>query len=229
MSDELRAISELLRPDDDAISLIRQWAKEGSKAELIEVDTEIGGKTLVALQVTTHSTLGAVAYHTGGISIDGGWLRILGSPSPQLNRGLIDWNGIEAGSHRLPGAILVADDVVGGFFAINGGAFPGKVGNVFYLAPDTCEWEDLERGYSDWLHWALVGDLDTYYETMRWPGYESEVAELSGDQGVLIYPPLWANEEELEKRARKPVPIRELWQLNAIEFPAQLRAKKDET
>jgi len=36
----------------------------------------------------------------------------------------------------------------GGFFAVNGGAFGGKAGNVFYYAPDSGEWEDTQLGYS---------------------------------------------------------------------------------
>ncbi len=32
--------------------------------------------------------------------------------------------------------LLVANDILSGFFAINGGAFGGKAGNVFYCVPD---------------------------------------------------------------------------------------------
>mgnify|MGYP000969392700 FL=1 len=39
----------------------------------------------------------------------------------------------------MPGYLLVADDVLGGFFEINGGAFDGKAGNIFYYAPDSGE------------------------------------------------------------------------------------------
>lgn len=33
--------------------------------------------------------------------------------------------------------LLVANDILSGFFAINGGAFGGKAGNVFYCVPDS--------------------------------------------------------------------------------------------
>ena len=33
--------------------------------------------------------------------------------------------------------LLVANDILSGFFAINGSAFGGKAGNVFYCVPDS--------------------------------------------------------------------------------------------
>ena len=38
------------------------------------------------------SPLGAVVYETGGILVDGGWLRILGSGNARLTRTLPGWN-----------------------------------------------------------------------------------------------------------------------------------------
>ena len=59
----------------------------------------------------------------------------------------------------------------GGYFALNGGGLDGTPGNVFYLPPDTLEWEDCEKGYGDFLHWALVGDLQLYYYNLRWQNW----------------------------------------------------------
>ena len=44
------------------------------------------------MQMPTSSPMGAVIYETGGILIHHGWLRILGSGSFKLPRGLMDWN-----------------------------------------------------------------------------------------------------------------------------------------
>jgi hypothetical protein len=109
--------------------------------------------------------------------------------------------------------LLVADDVVGGFFAMNGGAFEGQLGNIFYLAPDTLEWEDLEMGYADFIKWSLTGNMAQFYESFRWENWEEEVVRLCGNSGVLIYPYLWAEGEELNNRSRNVVPIKELWEL----------------
>ena len=38
---------------------------------------------------------------------------------------------------------------------------------IFYLPPDTLEWEDCELGYTDFLNWAFSGDLALFYENVR--------------------------------------------------------------
>jgi hypothetical protein len=68
-------------------------------------------------------------------------------------------------------------------------------------------------GHSAWLEWALNGDLDGIYASMRWPGWEEEVAALPGDRVIHIYPPLFAAGEPVAKRSRRPVPIEEIWSL----------------
>lgn len=178
-------------------------------------------RVLVDLQVTTKSILGAIAYHTGGIFIQHGWLRILGSGTQYFNRDISMWNKLEDDSQRLDGALLVADDVLGGFFAINGGAFQGQSGNVFYLAPDTLEWEDLEIKFHDFIHWVFTGNINKFYETFRWGGWQAEVSKIAGDMGISVYPFLWAEGAEIENRSRKVVPIEELWSVT-IENREQL-------
>ncbi len=65
--------------------------------------------------------MGAVALETGGVLIDDGWVRELGGAA-DTSCNLALWNQRD-GKLRLPGALVVANDPVGGFFAINGGAF----------------------------------------------------------------------------------------------------------
>ncbi len=100
---------------------------------------------------------------------------------------------------------------MGGFFALNGGAFPGVTGPTHYLAPDTLGWEDLGMSYSQLLYWAATGDLAGFYENARWPGWQGEVRALSGDRGMPIYPPLWAEGGPVSERSWRPVPMIELW------------------
>lgn len=102
--------------------------------------------------------MGATRYVCGGILIDHGRLRILGSGCKRLNRGIYDFTLGKsfAEARRMPSYLLVADDVLGGFFAINGGAFAGEAGNVFYYAPGSGEWEDCEMGYLQFVYWRCA-------------------------------------------------------------------------
>jgi hypothetical protein len=197
-----------------------------NRVEVLPAQPDDGARALIGIQVTTRSPMGALAYQTGGLLVDHGWIRILGAGSVRLPRDLARWNfpsGTPA-APRLPGAFLVADDVLGGFFALNGGAFQGAPGNVFYLSPDSLVWEDLGRGYTDFLQFVLAGDLAKFYEGQRWVGWQEEVGRLSGDRAFHIYPFLWAEcEGGIDARSRKAVAIEELWGLHAVELPQQLR------
>ena len=74
--------------------------------------------------------MGAVVYEPAvSLSMTAG-LRILGSSSAKLPRGLGSWNLNRTQSEPAGPApyYLFADDVAGGYFAINGGGLNGKVG-----------------------------------------------------------------------------------------------------
>ena len=66
--------------------------------------------------------------------------------------------------------MIVADDLVGGAFAINGTELGDQPGRVHYFAPDALEWQDTELGHSAFVSWTVEGDLEAFYGTMRWPG-----------------------------------------------------------
>lgn len=212
----MKGLHELIHTTDSAWPLLQEWvAASGERAVLLPVDELAAQENLLALQVTTRSVLGTVAYHTGGILLQHGWLRILGAGGIGLPRSLKSWNRNDAGESRLPSALLVADDVLGGFFAVNGGAFEGKPGEVFYFAPDTLEWENLEIPYSAFIEWACTGDLDMFYETFRWEGWEEEVGRVPGDQGILVYPFLCAEGGPIISRSRSQAPLEEMWRFQA--------------
>jgi hypothetical protein len=138
-------------------------------------------------------------------------VRVLGSRSERLARSLVEWNAA-CGIDLEPGApplLLVADDVLGGMFAVNGGRFGGAAGEVYYFAPDTLSWETLGRGYTDFIYFLLQGDLTKFYADRRWPGWQGEVAELPGDRAVFLYPPLWAAGPPVAERQRGTVPLKE--------------------
>lgn len=212
----MRPFEELIDDSEATWTLLQDWSLRASNSvSLLSVDVDQRSRVLYDLQVTTKSVLGTMAYYTGGVLVDHGWLRFLGAGCDLLPRNLSAWNQIIKGkSTRFSGALLIADDIVGGFFAINGGAFNGKTGDVFYLAPDTLEWESLGMSYSDFVNWSFSADLKKFYETFRWTDWTKEVMRVSGNEGILIYPFLWAEGDEVSHRSRKVVPVEELWNLN---------------
>lgn len=220
-----RSVDDLVDDRHSALPLVQRWIEESPRqVELLPTEGHFGEDTLLALQVTTRSTLGAIAFHSGGLLVDAGWVRVLGSGHHRLPRDLAGWNrlGAPSAAHRQPGALLVADDVLGGFFAVNGGGLPAEDGNVCYLSPDTLEWEDLGIGYTNWMCWLLTGPVTDFYEGTRWPGWEREVAALVPGHAFSVYPFLCMVGDPIARRSRRPVPIDELWRLHALELPSKL-------
>ena len=141
-----RLLTELINTVDPAWPLVREWINTASNTvEVLKTDRARAEKVLLYLQVTTRSPLGAVAFETGGLLVDHGWLRFLGSGDQRLSGNLLSWNmrGQIPESHLLKGAYIVAYDAVGGFFALNGGAFSDKLGTVFYFGPDMLKWHNF--------------------------------------------------------------------------------------
>ena len=136
---------------------------------------------LTTLGITTRSWLGAVVSHSGGLLVDHGWLRVLGSGTGELADVLV-------GAQPAAGGLIIALDVLGGQFAWVP-AEPGRKPTVHYFGPDDLGWQDLEQGYVDWLYAVLAGSLTRFYETLRWSGWEAEVAALSLAQGIHTWPP----------------------------------------
>ncbi|HMV51233.1 MAG TPA: DUF2625 domain-containing protein [Blastocatellia bacterium] len=212
----MRDLSELIDEQKPAWPMLQQWFSQAkNRVEVLPASDPARTQSLLETQVTTRSPLGAVVYETGGLLVDHGWIRILGSGHLQLPRSLPEWNlgRTRTKSGEVPGFLLVADDVLGGFFAINGGALGEDSGNVYYFAPDTLKWENLERSYTEFLDFCLNGDLQKYYEGCRWSGWETEVAALTGDRAFSIYPMLFAEGPDISERDRISVPLAELYDL----------------
>jgi hypothetical protein len=202
-------LTELINKQEPGWELVTDWIKQAKNKILVLPKTPVrADSALLASQVTTRSPMGAIIYETGGILVDNGWLRILGSGCPAMNRDLMGWN-----QDKQQGFLLVADDVVGGFYAINSGAFGlESIGKIFYFAPDNLRWEATHKTYADFLLFCFSGDLASYYKNLRWKGWEQEIKELTGNQGIVCYPFLFTKEgKNIAKSKRKAVPMAELW------------------
>jgi hypothetical protein len=213
-----RTVRDLVSREDDAWEQVLRWVEGAVRpVEVLPLDsTARGAATLFALQVTTRSPMGAIAFRSGGIIVERGWMRILGAGHERVGGGLREWNGLDGSpalDPPLPGALIVAYDAVGGFLALNGGAWEGGLGTVHYFPPDAGERQALDFTYSGFLEFAFGGDLDQFYSDHRWPGWEDEVADLGRDEALSVYPFLGFRNEPIELRSRRPVPARELWGL----------------
>jgi len=218
MAAALKQLHDLINRDDPGWPLVQGWIAEAKNP--VEVlpppDDATREKALVNIQVTTRSPMGAIIYETGGILVDHGWLRILGSGHPRLPRSLPEWNYARSffESGQRPSFVLCADDVIGGFFAIDGGGLGLEQGKVCYFAPNRLAWENTKLGYSEFLTWCFQGDLAKYYETERWPNWEDDLAALPADHVFGIYPFLFCDGPPITERSRKPVPISEVYDLH---------------
>ena len=85
-----RTLEELINTQEPAIDYLRKLVTDSEvQCELLPPGPE-RENALLYLQVTTRSTLGALAYDTGGILVDNGWLRWLGSGHEKLPRTIND-------------------------------------------------------------------------------------------------------------------------------------------
>lgn len=213
----MRPLHELINTAEPAMPLVQSWIKDAKcPVEVLSCTQAEGDRALLAAQVTTRSPMGAICHETGGILVDHGWLRILGAGCPRLPRALMAWNEgrVPLSPDGRPLVLLVADDVIGGFFAMNGGGLPDvEPGHVAYLAPDTLNWESLGVNYSQFLCWSWSGRMDGFYGDQRWSGWQAEISDLDGDKAIGIYPFLWAEGPPIGERHRGVVPIAETWAL----------------
>ena len=225
----MRTLEELINKEEPAWDLIQEWLQEAINSyEVLPRDDKRAETELLNAQITTRSPMGAILYETGGILINGGWIRLLGSGSERLDRGMFQWNKGKTFENygQPPAFLLVADDILGGFFAINGGAFgQDDLGQIYYLAPDTLSWEPMNCGYSEFVCWTLEGDIDLFYEPYYWKGWQEEVPKLNGNQVFSFFPFLWTKEgQQIEAVSRKVVPIEESYRLT-MDMQRQLLEK----
>lgn len=222
---KMRAIDELINNKEPGWTSVKEWIEKAkNKVEVLPVDTNKAKDALFKTQVTTRSPMGAIIYMTGGILIDNGWIRILGSGNTKLKRNVPEWNKGKSFEEygQAPKYLLIADDAIGGFFMLNGGGLGTDLGKVYYFSPDNLEFESLDLTYSEFLNFCFNNDFDKFYGNNRWKNWKAEVENLDGDCVYNFFPYLWTKEgKDINKNSRKIVPIKEQFSLN-LEFRKQL-------
>lgn len=192
----MRPLIELLNHQDSALPLLRDWMEDpdGNGAILLPPEEPTRTDTLLGLQVTTRSMLGAVAYETGGVSAAEGLVRLLGSGASRslLRAAALVGRPLDG---NYPDVIVVGDDVLGGLFALNGGRFcTDRQGEVFHLAADDTAWVSLGVGYADFVAWCLTGDLGQLYSPLADLNAYKARPRPAFDETYSFYPFLWTKE-----------------------------------
>ena len=194
------------------------YEKSDRQIKILDGIAEQGKKELCEISISPESTMGNIIINTNGIIVDN-WIRILGQSS-EHHAGIADFNmriGYDFGK-----MIIIAIDIVGGLFALNIGEFEDDIGMVWYFAPDTLSWESLGFKYSEFITWLAQGNIIDFYEPFRWNGWEKDVENIDGfNNGVLVYPFLWAKECNIETATKKVSPIGEIIKMN-FEFKKNL-------
>lgn len=199
----------------DTWKLVISWQNSAQNhVEILEPNVSAREDALKFTRVSTYSVLGSIVYFSGGILIDHGWIRVLGSGNQKMARSLDSWNK----TLRAEGFLLFADDAVRGFFAINGGGLPGNVGSVHYFAPDTYQWEDLGQKHSELVSWMFNGNLDEFYDKFRWNDWQKDIAAISCTQAYHFYPFPVTKEFDVHTASRKAIAIQELWDFETTFF-----------
>ena len=164
------------------------------------------------LGVEEDTAVGQVITNIKGIIIDN-TIRILGSGRKNELASIEEYN-YEVSKYLGKDIFIIADDVFGGIFALKKDNINAD-GMIYYLAPDTLEWENLEITYFEFLSFFLSNKSQAFYKTFIWSTFSEDVKSIKYNQGILIYPYLWAKECNVETASKKIVPLIELIQLNA--------------
>ncbi len=179
----------------DKLKIITELISGSAKeVKLLPVEEDVLKLISENVQLDAEGLLGTVVLNFGGIVIDN-WLRIYGAGKANFYKRNTDFsfNGI-----------LVAEDILGGLFAW------AENGYIWYFAPDTLEWEDLEIDYSQFINWCLNGDTDAFYSDFRWSTWREDVANLPIEKGMSFYPFLWAKAESMDARSRREISMDEM-------------------
>ena len=215
---KMRPVEQLINKTDSGWPFVDKMIQSAkNKVEVLPAEPSKAEDALFRTQVTTRSPMGAIVYSTGGILVDDGWIRILGSGNEKLSRTLPDWNKGKSFKEfgEAPSFLLVADDAIGGFFILNGGGLGEDLGKIYYFSPDNLEYEPLGISYTEILEFCFNNDLDQFYKGNRWQNWRKDVSELSGDQAFAFYPFLWTEEgKDINKNSRKAISVEEQYHFN---------------
>ena len=225
---ESKSIEDLVDSKSPAWNqLLEMKAAARNPVEILPKEKSQAEKALLESQLPTSTYIGSMIYECGGMLVDNGWIRILGSGCSRLNRSLPAWNKGKsmAGSKMSNSFLLVADDVLGGFFALKteGTQIPDSC-TVYYFGPNSLKWKSTGLNYRAFIGYCFSGNIKRFYGDFRWNGWEQDVAQMDGNQVISCYPLLWTKEALEMKSSRKVVTIQKQWE----SYPQQTKFLADQ-
>lgn len=119
----------------------------------------------------------------------------------------------------VPGLLLVGFDALGGGYGINRSLPIASRGDVCYFSPRSLSWKPLGHPYDEFLWWMLTGNLSSFYEDLRWPGWELESVALPPNHGIVTSPPLSDETTPVATRPRMAIGLKDLWQRHLSAAP----------
>lgn len=174
---------------------------------------------LETMGINENSTLGQIIINTSGITVDN-IIRVYANGNDLDSHNIYNYN-LELEKSLGNQKLIIADDIFGGLYAINNGDFRDNNGGIWYFAPDTLEWVNLDINYSEFIAWISSGNLNEFYSAFKWCNFYHDIKEVKFNQGILVYPFLWSNECNIETADKKIVPLIELTTLN-LEYKEKL-------
>lgn len=109
-------------------------------------------------------------------------------------------------------SLLVAYDIFGGLFIIKD--YQVSDGKIWYFAPDTMTWENLEVTYKDFIKWVCTEDFSLFYLDFPIKYIKDNPVQMEEDSVLLIYPYLWSEEYKSGTPTINVISFRELFELN---------------
>jgi len=97
----------------------------------------------------------------------------------------------------------IAYDVFGGIFAIT-------ERGISYFSPDNLSWEDLEISYEGFITWISTKNINEFYESFLWKDSDLFIKDLKLNEGITMYPFLWAKECDVNTATKRIIPYAEL-------------------
>lgn len=180
-----------------------------NRVEIIPADDACAAINAEYYQADGSTNFGLLITTSGGVSING-VVRLLGSNRDPNFRDITLWNVKFGGA----GMIILGDDIFGGVFAVNTGAFSDKLGNIFYFAPDTLDWKDTELQLSQFFAWLKDGDMQGFYGQFSAEEYERlRAMNVRFNEVLHILPPQWSAEFQTEPHDVRAIDVGEYYRL----------------